>query len=70
MRFFLFSLLLILAGLGTGFFIWRRERRYLHKKTSETMSPSLWREIVQERESALRKRRTFREILDKTQKNP
>lgn len=40
-----------------------RERRYLKKKTSEAMSETVWKEIVEEREEALKKRRHFQEAL-------
>lgn len=46
-------------------FLWIRERRFLKKKTSEIMSEPVWRDIVQEREEALAKRRHFRETLEK-----
>lgn len=64
-RWILFLLLILIAG---GVYFWMRERRYLKKKTSQTMSDAVWREIVQEREAELKKRRQFREALDKAKK--
>ena len=64
--FFLIFLFLILIGLVL--FLWIRERRTLKKKVSETMSESVWSEIVEEREALLRKRRAFREALEKAKK--
>lgn len=54
----LIGLLILLVG-----YFWWRERCYLKKKTSEIMSPSVWSEIVAEREEVLRKRRAFQEAL-------
>lgn len=45
--------------------LWFRERRYLKKKTSEAMSKGVWKEIIDEREETLKKRRLFREALEK-----
>lgn len=57
----LFLVLILFAV--TAFFL-LRERRYLKKKTSEAMSPAVWREIVKERETSLQKRRQFRDALE------
>lgn len=63
MRVFLIFLLFSLIGLVI--FLWLRERRYLKKKTSEAMAPVVWREVVAEREAGLKKRRLFRDTLEK-----
>lgn len=56
----LFSLLM-----GLLIYFWIRERRYLKKKTSEVMSRRVWKEIVEERETTLQKRRTFRDAFER-----
>lgn len=67
----LFIVILFLFLLATVVFILLRERRYLKRKTSETMSPAVWDEIVKERETSLQKRRHFREALERAKnKNP
>lgn len=68
MDFLLASSLLILFGLGGALYFWRKERRVLKSKTSEQMSRAVWNEIVEEREAALRRRRTFHEALKRAQK--
>jgi len=64
----LFLVILLSFLFAAMVFIWLRERRYLKKKTSEAMSPAVWREIVKEREAALQKRRQFREALERAEK--
>ena len=59
-------ILLFLGLMGLIVTLWIRERKYLKKKTSETMRDEVWQEVVKEREEALEKRRHFREILNKT----
>ena len=60
------GILLLFAGLMVGLiFFWLKERRVLKRKTSEVMSKSVWNEIVHEREAELKKRRAFREALEK-----
>lgn len=66
MKFILFALFLVLLMLVL--YLWMRERRFLKKKTSEVMSKEVWQEILQEREEALKKRRTFREALEKAKR--
>lgn len=61
---FLLVAFLFLLLTAVVLFLWIRERRYLKKKTSEIMSEPVWREIVQEREEALAKRRHFRKTLE------
>lgn len=60
--------LLFLAAIALVIFLWWRERRYLRRKTSETMSDETWGEILEEREIALRKRRLFKQALDQALK--
>lgn len=55
----------LLSLIGLVLYLWLRERRYLKKKTSEIMGPAVWREIVAEREASLKKRRLFRDTLEK-----
>ncbi|MDO8527135.1 MAG: hypothetical protein Q7T03_05535 [Deltaproteobacteria bacterium] len=60
---------LIFAGLmGLVIFLWWREKKYLKKKTSETMSGEVWKDMEVEREEALRKRRLFRKAMDNASK--
>ncbi|OGQ04769.1 MAG: hypothetical protein A3F82_08065 [Deltaproteobacteria bacterium RIFCSPLOWO2_12_FULL_44_12] len=59
-------ILLFLGLMGLIVTLWIRERKYLKKKTSETMRDEVWQEVVKEREEALEKRRHFRDILNKT----
>lgn len=63
----LWSVVLIILFGVVGFFWWK-DRKYLQKKTSETMSPELWKEIEAERLSNLDKRRKFREALEQAKK--
>lgn len=60
------GILLLFAGLMAALiFFWLNERRALKKKTSEAMSKGVWNEIVHEREAELKKRRAFREALER-----
>lgn len=65
----LFLILSLLSLIGLVVYFWIRERRYLKKKTSEVMGPSVWREIVKERETSLSKRRLFRDTLEKAKRH-
>lgn len=56
-----------LGLMGLVLYIWIKEKRYLKKKTSETMSDMVWEEVEEEREEALRRRHAFRQILEKTE---
>lgn len=60
----LLALLFILL-LGLVAYLWRRERLYLKKKTSEAMSERVWKDVVAEREEALQRRRKFKEALNR-----
>ena len=60
------ALLIILLGVVS--FYWIKERRYLKRKTSEVMSERLWKEVIGEREEALKKRRRFHDTLEKAKK--
>jgi uncharacterized protein HemX len=60
-------LLVLLIGLVVYFFI--GQRKYLHKKTSETMSKDLWQDIQQEREENLQRKKSFQEKLEKAKKD-
>lgn len=62
---YLWFILSALALFGVVIYCWLRERRFLKKKTSETMGPRVWRDIVQEREAALQKRRLFHDAMEK-----
>ncbi|MDO8494762.1 MAG: hypothetical protein Q7S68_05445 [Deltaproteobacteria bacterium] len=64
----LLTIFLFLALLGVAGFFWIRERRYLKKKTSEVMSEQIWKDVIDEREEALEKRRRFHEALEKAKK--
>ena len=59
---------LFLALMGLVIYLWVKQRRYLKKKTSEAMGDSVWQDIVGEREEALKKRRLFREALERAKK--
>ena len=58
-------ILIFAVCLGLLVFVWWRQRRYLKKKTSEAMRDEIWDEILEERETALRKKRLFKASLDK-----
>lgn len=60
MTLLILSVLALIFLAGTVFFL---ERRYLKKKTSETMSRKVWEDIIGEREETLRKRHLFRRFL-------
>lgn len=57
--------ILFLLLIGLVIYLWVRERRYLKKKTSEAMSERVWKDVIEEREEALRRRRKFRESLER-----
>lgn len=61
----LLLILSLLSLIGLVLYLWLRERHYLKKKTSEIMGPAVWQEIVAEREASLKKRRLFRDTLEK-----
>lgn len=61
-------LLVFISLLAVAGGIWWRDRAYVKKKTSETMSERVWEDILKEREDALKKRRLFRETLERAKK--
>lgn len=67
MNFLILLLLLVVLFVFVGW-IWIRERRYLKKKTSEAMSQGSWHEIVEERETAFKKRRLFRAAMEEARR--
>ena len=57
-------LCLLVVGLFTVLVvIYRKDRRYLKSKTSETMSASVRQELEQERIKALQRKKKFEEAL-------
>ena len=65
-----FILTLFLSLMALVVYLWVRERRYLKKKASEAMSTRVWKDVVAEREAALKKRRHFRQALEQAKKVP
>lgn len=61
----MFLVLLFSLLIGLVIYLWVRERRYLKKKTSEAMSERVWKDVIEEREEALKRRRKFRESLER-----
>lgn len=54
-----FSIILLLALLGFMFITFMRDRKFLHKRSYETMSPALREELDEELEKAVMRKQKF-----------
>lgn len=69
MAWYIIGGVLFLIALGLLAFNYLRERRYLKKKTSESMSTETWEEIEAEREASRERQKKFHEALEEAQKS-
>lgn len=69
MVWYIIAAILFCVALVLMLYIYVRDKRYLKKKTSSTMSENLWNEIQEEREASKQRRDKFRAALHEAEKS-